>query len=369
MKIRAGKFQSLAFVLLIATSGFGQGSSFRLAMNNNIFKGGDTIELEAVYAIGEKKLPPATLDIIVENEKGNTWNIRWPLIEGKAAGSIVLSSLIPNGKYNFWFAIQPRFFRIYGQMLYCSRKKVKNLLASIFTSVTPISPQQLKLDPDGSFLIEDWMLTNEIRLSFSTGDAEDVLHIHPECWLDSAYNPAAKAYVAVHLSDTDTLIKEKSSTPDFRPVAWSGTGAYKYLSPAETFNHFFSKGRFRDTSEFVVDVMNDPTVKPGIDIADYIARRLLEKDSLIENRNGKLFYNGRELILFYNETPVRIPLSQMLSENFAIVKFFKSYVPRGDDSNPYVLAIYGKRYPFTDAGIAQNSFLIKGYDTETVVLK
>lgn len=375
-------FTCFIALILITSTGFSQRSDFRVAINTNVFGSGDTLKLQAEYTVGERKLPPATLDVIIKNERGNTWNVRWPLIDGKANGNIVISKFIPKGKYDLWFAVQPRVFRIYGQLVYCSRKKVKTLETLMGAGLSMYKPQQIKLEADRSFIINNWMLTNEINLGFTTGDFDDVLHIHPECWLDSAYNPAAQSYVSMLVTDADTAVTAKSVAPALRPLAWSGAGVYNNLAPAEVYNHFFSKGMFRDTSEILIDVMGDTTVTDTTNSYKYISGKLLEHKITVIEKNEKLFYEGKELVLFLNEylLPTKVSmlhnerflptkLSLISLKNLAIVKLLRHYVTTEDGTQLNALVLYTKRYPFVDPGIAQNQFYIKGYNEETILLR
>ncbi|MES2773620.1 MAG: hypothetical protein V4722_05525 [Bacteroidota bacterium] len=362
-------FLFFACQLLIAVSCLGQKADFRVSISNNVLKHGDTLDLEASYAVGDKKLPPATLDVIIQNERGNTWNIRWPLIDGKAEGSIVMSKFIPEGKYDVWLAVQPRVFRIYGQVVYCSRKKVKTLDAYVVKNYARYEPQQIKLEPDRSFLIKDWMLTDEMNLAFTTGDPEEVLHIHPEFWLDSAYRPAAQSYVTVMVTDKDTVIKAKTVAPALRPLAWSGTGVYNNLSPAEVYNQFFSKGMFRDTSEITIDVIGDTAVRAGTNTLQYITDKLLLYNIAVEKKMNKLWLDGRELVVFYNEGLLQNSLASIRLKDVAIIKLLRHHVTTGEEKGANALAIYPRRYPFTEAGIAQNMFRVKGYNEDVVFLK
>ncbi len=171
-----------------------------------------------------------------------------------------MSQFIPRGKYDLWFAVQPRAFRIYGQMVYSSRMRIKTLESRMVAGLSQYVPQQIKLAPDGSFDIKDWTLTNEMTLAFSTGNPDDVLHIHPECWLDSAYTPAAQSYTSVLVTDIDTVVTAKCKAPAVRPLAWCGAVVYSNLEQAEVYNQFFSKGLFRERSEIIIDVMGDTAV-------------------------------------------------------------------------------------------------------------
>ncbi len=362
-------FTCFIALLLFNSNSFSQGSDFRVAINTNVLGNGDTLKLEAEYTVGERKLPPATLDVIIKNERGNTWNMRWPLIDGKASGNIVISKFIPRGKYDLWFAVQPRVFRIYGQVVYCSRKKVKSLQTLMGAGFAMYEPQQVKVETDRSFVINNWMLTNEINLGFTTGDFDDVLHIHPECWLDSAYRPAAQSYVSMLVTDADTVVSAKSVAPAERPIAWSGAGVYNNLEPAEVYNQFFSKGLFRDTSEIMIDIMGDSTLKKTSNTYEYLIKKLIENQITVVEKNGKLFYEDKELIIFYNERLLQTNLSLIALKDMAIVKLVGHYVTTEDETGLNALAFYSKRYPFTEPGIAQNQFYIRGYNEPTVLLR
>ena len=369
MTVKNRYFFTCFIALLFTSICFSQGSDFRVVINTNVFGSGDTLKLEAKYTVGERKLPPATLDVIIKNERGNTWNMRWPLIDGKADGNIVISKFIPRGKYDLWFAVQPRFFRIYGQVVYCSRKKVKTLETLMGAGLAMYKPQQIKVETDRSFVINNWMLTNEIHLGFTTGDFEDVLHIHPECWLDSAYRPAAQSYISMLVTDADTVVIAKSVAPAERPIAWRGAGVYNNLEPAEVYNQFFSKGLFRDTSEIMIDIMGDSTVDKQSNSYKYLIRKLLDNEITVVEKNEKLFYQDKELIIFYNERLLRTNLSLIALKDIAIVKLLRHYVTTENGTELNALAFYSKRYPFIDPGIAQNQFYVKGYNEATVLLR
>jgi hypothetical protein len=196
-----------------------------------------------------------------------------------------------------------------------------------------------------------------------------VLHIHPECWLDSAYNPAAQSYVSMLVTDADTVVTAKSVAPALRPIAWSGAGVYNYLEPAEVYNHFFSKGMFRDTSEIMIDVMGDSTVNDETNANTYFTKKLLENQITVVEKNEKLFYEDKELVLFYNEHLLKTKLSHLFLKDVAIVKLLRHYVTTEDGTELNALVIYSRRYPFVDPGIAQNQFYIKGYNEETILLR
>ncbi|MEO7309343.1 MAG: hypothetical protein ABIX01_03020 [Chitinophagaceae bacterium] len=366
------KYISLFILLsltLIFQTGFGQASSFHLAINTNVFRAGDTLQLQADYAVGNKKLPPATLDIIIENEAGNTWNIRWPMLDGSAAGSIIISRFIPKGRYHVWVAVQPRTFRIYGQVVYYNRKKLKELQALIVASNTQLESQKILLEPDRSFVIKDWQVTNEMTVSFETSNPEDILHIHPECWLDSAYRPAAQSYVSVLVTDADTVLTTKSKAPAIRPMAWNGTGAYSNMLPADIYNRFFSYGMFRDTSEKLIDVMGDSTVGAETNTMEYISAKLLEAGVATEVKGNKLLYNDKELVLFINEAPTSGSVAGVELERVAIIKLLRHHVTVGEEKEVNALAVYYKRYPFTDPGVAQHIFSIQGYNDNILLLR
>ncbi len=237
------------------------------------------------------------------------------------------------------------------------------------TGMAMYKPQQIKLEDDRSFVINNWMLMNEINLGFTTGDFDDVLHIHPECWLDSAYKPAAQSYVSVLVTNADTVLNAKSVAPALRPIAWGGSGAYDNLQPSEVYNQFFSKGMFRDTSEIMLDVMGDSTVNNYTNAYTYLTKKLLENQITVVEKNGKLFYEDKELILFYNEQLLKTNLSLIALKDMAIAKLLRHYVTTEDGTELNALAIYTKRYPFVDPGIAQNQFYIKGYNEETILLR
>ena len=339
--------------MLFASTAFGQKASFKVAINSNVLKTGDTLDIEAVYQLGDKKLPPATLDLIIENERGNTWNIRWPLIDGTTMACLVFSKFLPMGKYHLWFAVQPRVFRMYGKIVYCNRKKLRQLEAYAFVGNQDYKPQKINLEQDGSFTIKDWEFTSQMTLAFSTGNPDDVLHIHPESWLDSAYTPAAQSYAAIQLTNTDTAMISKTIPPALRPLAWRGNGVYHNLTPAEIYNHFFSTGLFRDTSEIVIDVMGDSTVTAATNILKYVEAQLLKNNIEVTIANNKLFFKGKELIFFYDELLYMPPFSL---KNIAIIKLLAHHISTGGNGELNALAFYSKRYPYTEAGIAQKRF-------------
>jgi len=344
-----------------------QKSEFKISMSGNVVRPGDTLDVGALYTVGDRKLPAATLDVIIQNQWGNRWNLRWPLFEGKAAGSIVLPSNLPLGKYDMWLAVQPRFLRLYGQVLYSSKKKLKTLEAALVSEDDSYQTTPLKVDPSGFFMLQDWLVYGHMTVAISTGNDDDILDIRPDAWLDSAYSPAAKGYLPFWVTHTkDTVVTERPRVPSLFPAAWGGAGAYHTYSPAQLYNAFYSWGAFRNHKEWMVDALPDSNILPQTTVTKVLMDKFAAQGIVIVQKDKQLWYEGKPLRLFVNELPTNLStLSLSTIQQVAIIKLLPP-APNGTD---YTLAVYTKRYPFVaDPQIAQQVFEIRGYTKDFEIL-
>jgi hypothetical protein len=89
--------------------GSAQSHQFTVMLNKDKLLPGDTLDIAAHYALQDRQLPPATFAVTIAGEGQQVWQMRYPMIDGKAAASIIWPAGIAPGRYDLLFAVQPRF--------------------------------------------------------------------------------------------------------------------------------------------------------------------------------------------------------------------------------------------------------------------
>ncbi|HSC54035.1 MAG TPA: hypothetical protein VLC98_10455 [Phnomibacter sp.] len=204
-------------LLLLVLMGIGaqlmaQESQFKVMISNNRLHPGDTLDMEVEYSIGDRKLPPATFALTILGPANKVWQMRWPLVEGKAEASVVLPDSLPAGRYNLLFAVQPRFLKLFGELIFPD--KVKTLKAVVQNSV---GVQTLEIKPDArrKFVVDNLYVEESVSIKFfhdnNRVDAPPLVKL--EAWLDSSFTPAAYrvAQVVVNEKGRQDLEPEKLS--------------------------------------------------------------------------------------------------------------------------------------------------------------
>jgi hypothetical protein len=367
----------IAFAL-VAHSLSAQIGKLNIELSKQVLKAGDTLEIDADYTIDNIKVPPYTLQCIIENEKGATTKMRWPIINGQATSDLLITDSLPKGRYKLYFAVQPQFFKLNGKVNEPRKQTVIN--SSFVTSNGKWLIEQLPVAEDGSFLLKSTLFENSATVIFSKSDKKhgDFLDISIESYLDSAFQPNAiftKEIVVGPVADTTVKqgnIATKSDSLKFLEASALPNVVVigKKKTQGEVFNQTYSTGLFQDMNERVLSLLDDPSANSGGDIFQYLQGRVAGLQ--INNPFGgdptaKL--RGDNMYFYLDEIRVEgSNLSAVPISDIAIVKVYPPPFFGNPGGGGGAIGIYTRRGDYVQAGNGKHVFQVKGYTSGITVL-
>ncbi|MBO9658408.1 MAG: hypothetical protein J7527_06250 [Chitinophagaceae bacterium] len=321
------------FAFALAASGDAQQTNGRLSIkfNKNVFQPGDSLLVQVDYddssgQISDQSL--ATLELVIENEKGQRTRLRWPVIEGQASGAIFLPDSLPPGKYTLLAGLQQRFFEVIGQIK--DDKNIRSIQAMLLTKTGDWAEQEVSVGPNGSFVIRNWLFEDNAVLAFhETKDNKRPLNISISSQLDSSYQPLAVAGRSFYVGNPPAAVRatlNKSVESPETLFTDRGTLLPAVIvksvakTPAQQFNEQYVSGLFRSADERVLSIMDDPTAVGSINILNYLQGRVA---GLQISPTGGAMWRGGPVIFFMDE--MRVSAQQIASipmTDIAIVKAF-----------------------------------------------
>lgn len=390
--------KSWALVLLLAggvNSSTAQQSAFKVVINSDKLEPGDTLQLDAEYAVGDRQLPPATLAVTLlkDGEPGKFWQMRWPLVNGKATAAVVLPDSMPAGLYNMAFAIQPRFLKFYCDYIYPERP---TNLQAIFSHLGGIQRLPVKATPNRRFVIEDILITGDVTLSFqqpNDGDGTPVM-MRVDAWLDSSFTPAAygvKQLAVNSLNDStykpQRLYKETFFNGDFscfqgNYAAQLKAAAVAGLPAAKQFDSLFVPAEFKTGASHVYDCLQDTVANAASNVYELLQQRMkgfeinywgAEEDIRVYGQSSPEFQRlQNELMLVWNGQLYRLCFDGVYGDAsmfilppnaFGSIHIFEPpfYTEPSSKKKFGTIAFFSKRYPFAQPFPYRSYFQVRGY--------
>lgn len=385
-------------LVLLASAGnraLAQQSAFRVIINSDYLEAGDTLEINAEYAVGDRKLPPATLAVTLmkEGEPDKFWQMRWPLVNGKCMGSIVLPDSMPAGLYNLAFAIQPRFLKMFCDYIYPD--KPRDLLA-VFSHIGGLQKFPVKATPNRRFVLEDILITGDVSLSFQQPNDEDgtPVMMRVDAWLDSSFTPAAygvKQLAVNQLNDStflpQRLYKESFFKGDFSCFQANYAAKLKAdkvagLPLAKQFDSLYIPAALKEGASHVYNCLEDSVATAASNVYELLQQRLKGFDinywGSVENvrtynqssSNLKLLQN--ELMLVWKDQLYRLYFDGVYGDAsimilppgaFGSIRIFDPpfYTEPSTKKQFGTIAFFSKRYPFVQPFPYRSHFQIRGY--------
>lgn len=349
-----------------------QNAKLTVGLSKQVLAVGDTLEIDADFKMDSTaKIPPYTLQCVVENEKGGTTKLRWPILDGQTTSQLLITDSLPKGHYKLYFAVQPRFFKLYGMVN--EPKKQTMITSSLMTSGGKWLIEQLPVLEDGSFLVKSTLFENNATLIFSKIGKKggEFLDVSIQSFLDSAFEPLAvvtKEMVVGPVADTiihernipskqDSLkFKEPSALPNVVVIG-------KKKTQGEVFNQTYSTAIFQDMNERVYSLLDDPTANSGGDIFQYLQGRVAGLQ--INNQFGgdpTANMRGSDMYFYLDEIRVEgSTLSTVPISDIAIVKVYPPPFFGNPGGGGGAIAIYTRRGDYVQAGSGKHIFQVKGY--------
>ncbi len=341
---------------------------------------GDTLSIVANYYSVGKKSVAATLQMVIENENGRSIKMRWPLLNGAVDGDLIIPDSLPLGKYTISFAVQQKFFRIYGTVNPPIRTDM--LTTNLLTAKGEWLSADTPVEPDGSFVIRNWLFEKDATLIFSRKKKVSAdLDIKINAWLDSSYQPAALATrqfyvgtppIALRIDSSGSgLLTDASKFNDSVNLLPGVTITAKLKSKADKFNETYSSGLFQSMNERVFDFMSeDSDVMGYTSVLSYLQGRVAGLTITMQpDGNMGATWRGSAVSFFIDE--MRAEPDQMNTLNPADIAIVKVYPPPfygGFGGSGGGIAVYTRRGEYVAKTGNRHVFRIKGYTPVQTVL-
>lgn len=374
------RFRLLPFIaLLLSASVHAQQSTGRLAikLNKNILKPGDSLLVTVDYVAGGGQLlnqSLATLELVIENEEGQRTRLRWPVIDGRASGTIFLPDSLPLGKYTLLAGLQQRFFEVIGQLK--DARNIGSIQAMLLTKTGDWDEQQVTVSPDGTFAIRNWLFEDNALLAFHrTKDNNQPLNISISSQLDSTFEPLAVAGRTFYIGNPPAAVRPNLNKPVETPEAlFADRGSMlpavivrrTARTRAQQFNEEYVSGLFRSGDERLIAIMDDPSAFGFTNVFNYLQGRVA---GLQIAPTGAATWRGSQVTFFLDE--VRVSAQQIANIPMPDIAIVKAYPPPfiGAAGGGAGIAIYTRRGGEADNLPANRQvFKVRGYTPSAIAL-
>lgn len=367
----------LLFTSLLLTVAAQAQSRLDIRFNKSILQPGDSLFVTVSSKngpAGEPVLPLATLEVIIESEQGLRTRLRWPVINGEASGVLYLPDSLPRGKYTMLAGLQQRFFEVSGKIQ--DADDIGSIQAMLLTKTGDWEQQEIPVEPDGSFNIQNWLFEDNALVAFSRiKNSDGPLDIRLITQLDSAYKPLAVGGRTFYVGNPTSATRQAlGKTIDVLPESTFADQASilpavivqsTYKSAAQQFDEEYSSGLFRSGDEHLISVMDNPSALAYPNIYSYLQGRVAGLQiSTFGLNGGSAVWRGSPVTFFLDE--IRVSPQQIANtpmSDIAIVKVFAPPffgAPGGGAGGG--IAIYTRRGD--EAGylpLSKHVFRVKGY--------
>lgn len=377
------RFIILSLVSLSCSfSGFFKASaqiSFTVKTQDSLNISNEQLNIKAEFAIKDKATPPATLNVTVQSDSGNTWRLRWPIIDGKAEGNISFSEEVKNGNYKIYYDVQPRFFAIFGQLL--QNKLVNQVYIAITNGASNYYEKNLPVK-NNKFSIQKVAYPGDAYLYVRPPAKQNSVIYSIDTWLDSAYTPVASYGQQINIKQgTISKINKLDAKLVAAKVSEFANPYYEWqalnkagMSDMEVYDSLFVNPGFKKTGKQFDFIKSDSLMVAG-SFETYLEKNyfnrkisiIAEEDRLnIIGNNSYLVTkaNRKSYFYFINNKPLTWnELNDLLLIDILSIRIL--------EENPFksgtgVIALYTKTGVLKDHGIYKPGQKIKGYDHSNV---
>jgi hypothetical protein len=369
------RIQLLALVaLLLSVTVQAQQGALDIKLNKNIFSPGDSLVVTAEYKGDSQISKFATLELVIENEEGRRTRLRWPVIDGKASGKLLLPDSLPLGKYTLLAGLQQRFFEVTGQVK--DAKNVGSIQAMLLTKTGDWDEQEVSVAPDGTFAIRNWLFEDNALLAFHrTNNNNQPLNISISSQLDSSHEALAVAGRTFYIGNPPTAVRPTLNQPVETPETLFGDRGTTLpavivrrtaRTRAQQFNEEYASGLFRSGDERLISVMDDPSAIGFVNVFNYLQGRVA---GLQISPNGAARWRGGRVTFFLDE--MRTSAQQIANIPMADIAIVKAFPPPflGASGGGGAIAVYTRRGGEADyLPPNRQVFRVRGYTPGVVAL-
>lgn len=383
----------LATTTLAAFQLSAQSPEFKVQITKDVLLPGDTVELYATYKIEGRELPPATFAATLVNaDSSRIWQMRWPLLKGEADASFVLPKQMPAGSYYLMMAIQPRFLKLFGQVMYPGNLK---MIRANFKTKSETHSVVNAVEPNGKFTIEDLFVQGECKVEFVNPESRDPAQtpmVSLDAWLDSTYEPPAYAVKQIIVQSPEKPDELKPGPVNKQAFYASGFGCFSSLFPAvqglrqygtlkaiALYDSLYVPPVFKPLATTTFNTFTDTSWKKYRTVFDWLNAKLRNIE-VAERPITLLTENSKRGEITTYEPVVQVKFEDYrlwtdnmygswdaLLRNPAEIAMIKIYEPpfyafKGKTNLRLgVIAVFDRKYPFVNAAPVRNTYLIKGY--------
>lgn len=377
-------YLSVLAIGLLAAGALAQpaNGSLDIQFNKNILQPGDSLLVRMQYTGGVRSVQQglATVALIIENEQGQRTRLRWPMIEGKASGTLYIPDSLPQGRYSLLAGLQQRSFEVSGQVQ--NAKNIGNIEAMLLTKNGDWDRQEVPVSPGGTFTIRNWLLEDNALLAFSaTNNRKQPLDIRISTRLDSGNAPLAVAgrsfYIGSPSPELAETLSQRVETPgavftdpgNLLPAVLVRT---TIKTPAQQFNEEHVSALFRSDNERMLSIMDDPSAIALPNIMSYLQGRVAGLQITGTGFDGgSASWRGGAVTFFLDEMRVSPQLiANIPITDIAIVKAFPPPFFGAAGSGGGAIAVYTRRGGEGSYLPANRKvFRVRGYTPGAVVLE
>ena len=359
-----------------------------LSMNGRAFNAKDTIEFNWDGAVIHKAYPLASMHLWIDNiVTGERWKLRYPIINGEAAGALAVSDQLKPGVYAFNFLGADNYLEIFGKMrkvklkLALNHKTGKKDTIAVYDQRGNVAQEMdytllgrsgvlfdsvLKVDDSGKFRIPPLVFGDTARLVFAPSKANNTYIIDMVTPLDTSFTPFFVQTVFITVRGDS--IHEKVDTSDYR---FSFKGDYAH---SITMEEIVIKGNTKGKEfekKFVSPQFQsiDARTLNGLD-SDDIMKYSSFWDYLRANANGMLIrdnglqrsatWRGQSVAFFLDEVLVDPSMLNIQPMDVALVKIYPPPSLLSAQAPGGAVAIYTKRGGGEEKKSDYN-YIVKGY--------
>lgn len=351
--------------------------SLQINFTTKTFVKGDTLEFTCkVPQFAELRLLNATLNVWIEDvEKTKRWRFRYPMINGEAAASLIISDKIPDGRYAVNFLVQRGFFKVMGQVLDNGKSDTSINYIMIPKNKSSSYFDRASVAADGNFRLKSTLFADSAFFIFSPAKKvrNNYLSIKIETPLDSAFTPVLYQTDFITVGDPKMLLSKKTDTsryvfeseelldPGLLPNV---TVRAKFKSKVQQYDEQYSRGLFQRDDALVFDGIESDQIGRSISVLRYLESKVPGL-TIETNEAGQEIAKWRREIceIYIDEFRMDSTSHTLISPTeIAMIKVYRPPALLSSFSGGAgAIAIYTKKGEFASNGRKRHNFIVKGY--------
>jgi hypothetical protein len=373
------QYVCLLVLVCLFSKSFSQERFLDISINHNQFYKNDTIAINAEYVDDYNQKTNGTLYVKIINDSATqSWDYRWPILNGISSPKILIPATISNGIYHIYFAARDEQFSIKGTLLNATNKD--QLEAVLYNKETMVATSDIAINYDKTFVYTNPYFINTAILHFkNTLRKERRPNIKIQAALDSTFVPTANKYVyikvgnIVQASINESLPKKFNEVSQFlgKKIIKMETAVVKATSKDKA-KKLIDKNiseTFKDRGEKTLNLYDDQPELYGQDLFNYLLNNVpgLSSNRNDENSDVFLTLRGRAVNFYLDNSPL-LPdfISTINIADIGIIKIFQPPFPLNDDAQTAAIALFRKDDPSPNN--IKSTFVVKGYNAPVVRL-